>query len=296
MKYSLVAFPATTLTLTWYAQFLSRKLKAHSSLESYLSAAKKLHVILGFSTRGFRGIGLKLTLLGLKRSNRHITRRAVPVTPTILKLIHQYLNMNKSDDLVFWCACLVAFFLLFRKSNLLPDTKNGFNPRKQLTHGDCVHINGQMVVGIRWAKNVQFKRELLTFPLPRLQGSVLCPVSAILKLKAQVKHKAGDHLFKLSTGKSLTYRAFQQKFRDTLKLAGVNNYRSFSSYSFRRGGTTFCFLSGVPTEIIRLLGNWRSDCFLAYIEFPLETRTAAFELVKFRIKALEDKQRIMNNY
>ena len=72
-----------------------------------------------------------------------------------------------------------------------------------------------------------------------------------------------------------------------LKLAGVQNFADFSSHSFRRGGCTFAFLCGIPTEMIKLLGNWSSDAYLAYLEFPVETRTAAFELIKMRLMAME---------
>ena len=41
----------------------------------------------------------------------------------------------------------------------------------------------KVIVGIRWAKNEQFKKELLTFSLARLPTSVLCPTKAILKVK-----------------------------------------------------------------------------------------------------------------
>ena len=72
--FGLLAFPATTLVLVWYAQFLSKKLKAHSSLVSYLSGVKTLHTLLKFHTVGFNGILLKMTLRGLRRTNKHIVR------------------------------------------------------------------------------------------------------------------------------------------------------------------------------------------------------------------------------
>ena len=179
--------------------------------------------------------------------------------------------------------------MLFRKSNLIPDTLQGFQKHKQLTHADCVRTQDQVVVGIRWAKNEQFRRDLLTFPLPKLGGSVLCPVDALDNVRRLVKHNENDHIFKVSDNASFTYRQFQDKLQETLKQLQVPNYASYSSHSFRRGGTTFSFLCGIPVEIIKLLGNWRSNAFLSYIEFPLETRSAACELMKMRILAMEQK-------
>ena len=257
-----------------------------------MAGAKKLHTFLGHSTHGFNGVMLQLTLQGLRRGNEHIIKRALPMTPAILKLVHSKLDHTNSNDVVFWGACLLAFFLLFRKSNLLPNTQNGFNPRKQLKFGDCVQMQEQVVVGIRWAKNEQFYRELFTFPLARLPGSVLCPVLALNNIAKMVKHTKDCHVFKLKNGNSLTYRNFQDKLRTTLRSVGIPNTEGYSSHSFRRGGTTFSFLCGIPTEIIKLLGNWRSNAFLAYIEFPLETRTAACELMKLHILALGAQKRL----
>ena len=181
---------------------------------------------------------------------------------------------------MFWCACIIASFLLFRKSNLVPDVATGFDPEKQLKRSDFFFTSNNVIVGIRWAKNEQFNRELLTFPLPIIPNSVLCPVKTILNVFITVRGHPSQHLLALGNGTSLTYRRFQDKLRSILKQNPHVDESLFSSHSFRRGGCTFAFLSGVPPELIKLLGNWRSDCYLKYLEFPLEARTAAIELMK----------------
>ena len=164
----------------------------------------------------------------------------------------------------------------------------GFNGMRQLRHADVWvdEDRWRVVVGIRWAKNHQFTKELLTFPLPELPGSVLCLMVA-KKNRWLVPFEEDDHLFQLPTGASYTYRKFQNKLREILREIGIVNSSSYSSHSFRCGGTTFSFLCGVPTEMIKLLGNWMSDVFLAYLEFLIETRTAACKLIKLRLMALE---------
>ena len=153
VDFQFVALPAKTSTLTWFAQYASKKLRAHGSLINCISSVKKLHELIGYSTRGFDGIMLKITLQGLRRSSDHIVSRAPSITPTILRKIHNLLNFSVEDDILFWGVCTLGFFLLFRKSNLLPTTKDGFNGDKQLKHSDCRLVNGKVIVGIRWAKN-----------------------------------------------------------------------------------------------------------------------------------------------
>ena len=287
VNFGLAGLPATTGVLVWYMQYISRSLKAHSSIVAYLSGVKKLHELMGLPTTAFKGFLLKLTLQGLWRTNEHVPRRALPMTPSILWALVKVLDLTKVDEAVFWCLCLFAFFLLFRKSNLIPDTVEGFDPKWQLTYSDCMLMDQRLFVGIRWSKNAQFSRELLTFPLPKLDNSVLCPIKAFTNMSRLVKHAGKSHLFAIAKNKSFTYRQFHKMLRDKLKVAGIPNHKLFSSHSFRRGGTTFCFLCGIPLEIIRLLGNWRSDAFLAYIEFLLETQTAACERMKQCIKMCE---------
>ena len=212
------------------------------------------------------------------------------MTPGILKKIHSMLNHNNLLHAVFWGVCILAFLLLFRKSNLIPTLANGFNGRKQLRHTDCLldYQQRKVVVGIRWAKNHQFSRELLTFLLPELPNSVLCPFVAVENIRRLVPWTEQQHLFQLTDGNSLTYRRFQGMLRAFLKKVKVDYPGEYSSHSFRRGGTTFCFLCGVPLPLIKVLGNWKSEAYLLYIEFPLETRTVACELVKKRLLVLNN--------
>ena len=280
------------MVLVWYAQFLSRSFKSHGSIVSYLTRVKTLHNLLNYRIAGFSGFLLKLTLRGLRLTNNHIVKRARPMTPAILRKLYYCLNHEDPEQAVFWACCLLAFLLLFRKSSLLPTTADGFDGSRQLRHGDCI-IDWELrrvVVGIRWSKNHQFTKELLTFPLPELSQSVLCPVKAICKIRSLIPNwNATSHLFQLPDGSSLTYRKFQSMLRHYLEIIGVEQFKHFSSHSFRRGGTTFSFLCGVPTEMIKLLGNWKSDAFLSYLEFPIETCMAACELIRMRLLALESR-------
>ena len=114
---------------------------------------------------------------------------------------------------------------------------------------------------------------------------------ALNNIRRLIPASMGDHVFQLPGENcgSFTYRHFQAMLQKQLDKIGISNSSCCSSHSFRRGGTTFCFLSGVPTEMIKLLGNWKSDAYLSYLEFPLETCTAACQLIKFRLLALENR-------
>ena len=49
----------------------------------------------------------------------------------------------------------------------------------------------------------------------------------------------------------------------------------YSGYSFRRGGASFTLLRGVPAEIIKEQGDWKSMCYLDYVQSKDGTSRAA---------------------
>ena len=95
------------------------------------------------------------------------------------------------------------------------------------------------------------------------------------------------HLFSFSDGSSLSYPQFHKKFCSVLAATGVTNPQDYGSHSLRRGGASFCFMCGVPSEIIKILGNWKSDSYLKYLHFPMEARSAASELLRIRLSHLK---------
>ena len=108
--FSLVALLASTTMLVWYGQYLSNKLRSHSSLVSYMVRVKTLHNLLNYHTKRFHGLVLRLTIQGTRHKNKHITHRACLIMPKILQKIHGVLDFSNDDHVVFWTASLVAFF------------------------------------------------------------------------------------------------------------------------------------------------------------------------------------------
>ena len=110
--FNLIAFPASTTVLVWFVQFLGKTVKAHGTVLSHVSGIKKLHILLGFKTSGFRGYLLTMTLCGLRRGNKHIVKRARPMTPSLLTEIHGTLDHSNPIHAIFWCINVLAFFFV----------------------------------------------------------------------------------------------------------------------------------------------------------------------------------------
>ena len=211
-------------------------------------------------------------------------RQAKPMTPLLLCQMYEKLDFKLEKHRLFWLASLLAFFLLFRKSNLVPDTKHGYDSQKQLSWQDLETENNRVTCNIRWSKTNQFRDEKLSFPLPQLHWSKLCPIKALNEVELGQQWPKSGHILKFRNGDSFTYSQFNSILKQTVEKCG-ENAAAFSSHSYRHGGCTWNFLSGVPLPLVKILGNWKSDCFLKYIHYPIEARTAASDLVALRLKA-----------
>jgi hypothetical protein len=78
--------------------------------------------------------GLDTTMQGLKRRLAKTPFYVMPISPRILLSLYSHLDMDKPSDLALWCSFLLAFFGLFRKGNVVPDT-GPIDPRQTLTRG-----------------------------------------------------------------------------------------------------------------------------------------------------------------
>ena len=283
--YGFQALPASIDTLCRYAQYLSANLKAHGSLLCYLSGVKTLHRLMRYPVDQFHDLLVKLTLKGIHRNNPYIPKEAPPMTLEILSEIYNKLDMSIEDDVIFWAVTLVGFFLLLRKCNLVPDSVNKFDSAHQLSRKDLQIEVDHIKVTLHWTKNSQCGNKPLRFALPRIPGSPLCPVEAVLAVLLLVEGSPLDSLFKRSDGTCYTYQNLQNRLAQLSTQLGLSE--KLTSHSLRSGGATNAFLSGVPAEIIKILGHWKSDCYLKYIRLPEQARMAAGVLVKYQVLSLD---------
>ena len=179
------------------------------------------------------------------------------------------LNFSSHTDCTSWCLFLFAFFLFARKSNLVPTTKKDLV--KCLMHKDIKVFTDYLIVSFRWSKTIPFGERVLETPLVSIPGSVLCPVTAYHNMYKFVTSVKLNSLVLLPNKKCIIYRDFQAKLKFLIHKIGLNP-DEFSSHSFRRGGCSFCFKSDVPSELIQLHGNWRSDAYKNILPLVWKTK------------------------
>lgn len=257
-----------------YAAHLASKL-SYVSIPKYLNILRIMQRELGMPNPLHDNWMLDTVLKGIKRDKGAQTRRKLPITPSILLGIKSRLDLQQPKDLVFWAVCMVAFFGLFRKSNLLPVSGAKFDPKKHLTRGDIAKCQSGLTVHVKWSKTIQFLERMFYVPLPFLKGHPLCPVGAVLQLLSL----SGDlnpsaPLFSFHTPQGvniLTQARFTKQLQDIIQCMGLPK-EHYSGHSFRRGGASWAFQAGVPGEMIQVLGDWRSDAYKIYLELKIETK------------------------
>lgn len=268
--------PTTVQVLCFYAQFLSRSFKSVNSIKNYLSGVKLLHLYLDDDYPKFDEFQLKLTLKGLARMNPHCPKQALHITPQILLRIFELLDISKPYDATFWCLFLHAFFLMFRKSNLVPNSVKQFDERKQLCRKNIKYdrSKGMLIFDICWSKTIQCGERTLYIPLVEIPNSSLCPVKAYINMITLIPAENESPAFCILKGKLLvpvTYYLFQNVLRKLIKEIGEDP-KQYSSHSFRRGGATWAFSSNIPSELIQLYGDWSSDAYKTYLKFSLKDK------------------------
>ena len=271
---------ATVESLSLYVQFLSNKLKSPGAVQNYLAGVKTMFVINNWDTELFDDYLIRMMMRGLKVVKQHVPRKALPITPKILRDIGEIWD-ETDNSATYWALFLIAFYSLARKSNLVPDSVTKFNPLKQLTRGDLEVTSKALLVTLKWSKTNQAGRREI-FPLPKNKGSPLCPVMAYLKMVRAFPASGSSPAFlvgRFGRVQTVTYRMFQERIKKAMVEIQLDP-EGYSSHSFRRGGATYAFHSGVHPNLIKKLGDWRSDAYLEYIDFPVEDRLKAGKQIR----------------
>jgi len=280
----------TPEVLVAYIAWLCRSMKSQTSVANYVNGIKTLHVLKNRGLGAFNDISVTLALRGVARRLRHTTKQAQPMTPPILMKLLPLLDITTPLGATYWALFLLTFFMFMRKSNMVPTSKKSFDSQKQLVRGDFASRNGVLLVNGKWSKTNQFGSRSCGIPVLPLD-SPLCPVRAFEKMvelvPANENAPAFCHFAK-GVCQPITYGMFQRKLKSLIGAIGLPP-TLYSSHSFRRGGATLAFKAGISGEVIKVLGDWRSDAYQTYLEIPLQVKTKAAS--KFRdVVLLETNQ------
>ena len=259
--------PASTAVLCRYAVMLARTLK-YTTIKQYLNIVRLLHLEWNITNPLQQNHQLDSVLKGIRRALGDTPTRKLPVDPPLLIKILSHLDLSNVEEANVWAAALIMFFAMLRRSNVLT-TRKSFNPAKHLKRGDITFHSWGAVLKLAWSKTIQFRQRTLRIPLPRIPNHPLCPVQAIFRAFQLTPNAPSDGPAFIipcqDRFQPLTPTRFVDKIQDIIKVLGLDPSK-FAGHSFRRGGATWAYSVGVPMDIIRIIGDWKSMAYTAYVQ------------------------------
>ena len=274
LYYGLDLFPADILQERRYIQYLSEFYKSVDSSKGYLAGMRSLHEIFGFKGPPADDHLYQLTISSIRRDKGHVVRQALPLTPEILVKMCDWVNTEDGVQLYAWVAILSGFYLLFRKSNLVPDTCTSFSAQRQLVQQNLVRMKDCYVARVFWSKTIQFNDRCLEVPmLPNIDRH-LCPVFWLDYYLSRVPGRGSDPAFAVQhdgVNVALSYNQLTYWLKEWAEQVGLDK-SLVSSQGIWRGGAQWAAHCSLPSHVIKILGDWKSSAFERYLDMMLQER------------------------
>ena len=179
--------------------------------------------------------------------------------------MYTFLDMQKVSDLALWCSFLVAFFCLFRKKNVCPESvKPNSDKTLRRKHIEIDHHNNIVYIYCNFSKTNQFGSSDLVIPVPGNSDVKLDLVRHLSRLLDMVVIDQDQPAFSYSAGKFVHYKMFTDRLKQLLSQCGLDA-ALYSGHSFRRGGASFLYQVGGSILQIMSSGDWSSNCFTRYL-------------------------------
>lgn len=263
-----------------YAQFLSRTMKSPAAIANYVSVISFLHKMLGLQPPS-ENFQLAMVIRAIRIQFQHFPNQRLPITPAMLYNICDVCDQQGTTGLVLKSAFLTAYFSFVRQSNLAPHSARSFDPLRHTARADVFLQDNMMYILLKWTKTLQHGKFQI-IPIPQIKGHKHCPVKTYTAMTKIIKAPSSAPVFMLPTqvgSTPLTIPFLQKSLNIILDALGINS-KLYSMHSFRRGGATACFKSGVKQSHIQHHGTWASNSFWTYIDKNYTTSTVPQALAK----------------
>ncbi|XP_062836493.1 uncharacterized protein LOC134298886 isoform X1 [Anolis carolinensis] len=198
-----------------------------------------------------------------KRAPRQKDRRR-PLSYNVLSRLISTLKKictSRYEVKLFTAAYTTAFFGALRLGEVVADSKaDGSGKALQLR--DVSIGQNSLVIRIRQSKTDQGGRGA-SLSIQGLEPGRLCPVRALSEY-LHIRRSSPGTLFIHKNGTPLSRYQFMAIFRSALTGLGLPA-AEYGGHSFRIGAATTAAVGGVPVDIIKTMGRWKSAAYTSYI-------------------------------
>ena len=260
-----------------------------TTVESYLSGLRTIHLVNGFDTQCLRPEIVKSIITGAKNITAIEDRacakpRRVPVTLTLLKLLKIELNkLDKTPQFkkLTWAISCILFFGALRVHEILSREALSYDPNFTL-----LQENLKLKIVDVEGKDMQILQILLKSPKENRvgnkvvidiyeNGSCCCPVKAFNNWMSTLPPtQRGKPAFVLQNGQAYTGSLLNKTLKKCFEKHVPKELGFVSSHSFRSGVASMMGNLGWSDEDIKALGRWSSSAFETYIRLPRTKRAS----------------------
>ena len=231
--------------------------KSPGTIANAVSTIHTLQALKGYATPDLYDVAIRLQLRGLQNLSDHVKNQAQIMTPQMLLEISKIVNYKDVHQVVCFVALLTGFYLLLRKSNLVPVSmmgKTGFHGSRQLQRQDLRIGTKTIIVDLKWSKTRQKTGKILQLPLLPLVGKEICPIYWLKKMVKLVPGKCDSPLFLTVPVKGtryvpLTYKRLGDQLKDWVETI-TGSAKGWTLHGLHRGGATWCFNVDIASEAI----------------------------------------------
>ena len=277
------------MQLCRFEQHLKQTFESPDAVGNYISGMRTCLALLGQEVPPPQDRQMQMFMQGLKRTMVHAVKQAAPITPELLIRISKVVNYADQIELVAWVGTLLGFYMFLSKSNLVPGQQFTTDSNKdyQFCRSDMslLGLDKAMMFEIRWSKTIQHRQKVLRLPVLPATNKAICPVFWVHHLIRTIPGDPADPVLMLQTkGTKVALSANQliYRIRKWLLLLGEDAL-AYSLHSLHRGGATFTYQANMEGEMIKLLGDWASDCYKRYADVSMDKR---YESMKAFVEAL----------
>ena len=118
----------------------------YSPIKQYTNIICLMHLEKGLPNPLHSDFNMTNMLNGVRRQLGDSVSRKSPISPSLLRTISAQLDIRNPLDATCWAVALVLFYVLIRRSNVLPYSESSFDVTKQLRRCDIkFHPWGVMI-------------------------------------------------------------------------------------------------------------------------------------------------------
>jgi hypothetical protein len=273
--------------LPLYIAFLARSATA-TTVRAYLSGVRVFYETRGKPNPLQDHFGLRHMLKGVDRLRPGTSKRKLPITMAILSHMVASCDPTTPAGAATAVAAVVAFFAFLRKANV---TAGKQTLAKEFTHaltaGNVWVHYGTYTLWLRLTctKTIQFSERVLYVPIKGIPGHPLDVVALWENhlRQSDLPRSPNSHAFAFQKKRggewtNLTHTNFVATVKATAKALGLDSSK-YAAHSFRRGGATFAAACGVGPDLIKALGDWKSDAYQLYMCIQDHVRTSAASMM-----------------